>query len=96
VSLCELFGRTFLRGIWHNRELFSKVPWANWTSPITSLVTHAIDAGVFQGDVEPLDLLRALSGVATIRVGENWMRSAVRMVDLLLAGMSAKALGHGD
>jgi AcrR family transcriptional regulator len=65
-------------------------------SPITALVTHAVEAGVFQSDVEPLDLLRALSGVATIRVSESWKHSAVRMVDLLLAGMSAKAIGHGD
>jgi AcrR family transcriptional regulator len=76
-------------------DLYSKTP-DRLASPITALVAHAVDAGVFQSDVEPLDLLRALSGVATIRVNENWKRSAVRMVDLLLAGMSAKQLGHGN
>jgi AcrR family transcriptional regulator len=74
-------------------DLYSKTP-DRLASPITTLVTHAIETGTFESNVEPLDLLRALSGVATIRVNENWKRSAARMVDLLLAGMAAKA-GNG-
>ncbi|TCL06997.1 TetR/AcrR family transcriptional regulator [Sodalis ligni] len=76
-------------------DLYSKTP-DRLASPITALVAHAVETGAFHSDVEPLDLLRALSGVATIRVSENWKRSAVRMVDLLLAGMSATAPGPGD
>jgi len=68
-------------------DLYGKTP-DRLASPITALVSHAVEAGVLKGDIEPLDLLRALSGVATIRVSENWKRSAVQMVDLLLAGMS--------
>jgi len=34
-------------------------------------------------------LLRALSGVAHVRSSENWKRSAVQMVDILLKGMRA-------
>lgn len=62
----------------------------------TSAATHAVETGAFHSDVGPLDILRVLSGVATIRVSENWKRSAVRMVDLLLAGMSATTPGPGD
>lgn len=71
-------------------ELYSKTP-DRLASPITTLVSNAIDGGDMESDVEALDLLRALSGVATIRVGENWKSSAAPMVDLLLAGMSAKS-----
>jgi len=71
-------------------DLYSKTP-DRLASPITVLVTRAIEAGACKRDVEPLDLLRALSGVATIRATEDWKRSAVRMVDLLLEGMSPKA-----
>ena len=76
-------------------DLYSKTP-DRLASPITALVARAVAAGVCQRDVEPLDLLRALSGVATIRVSEDWKRSAIQMVELLLAGMSARASGHGD
>jgi AcrR family transcriptional regulator len=75
-------------------NLYSKTP-DRLASPITALVTYAVETGALQSDIEPLDLLRALSGVATIRVSENWKRSAGRIVDLLLAGMTAKAGGHG-
>jgi len=71
-------------------DLYSKTP-DRLVSPITALVTRAIEAGTCKPDVEPLDLLRALSGVATIRATEGWKRSAVRMVELLLTGMSAKS-----
>jgi len=74
-------------------DLYSKTP-DRLASPITALVTNAVEAGTCQRDVEPLDLLRALSGVATIRVSEDWKRSAVRMVELLLTGMSATGVAE--
>ncbi len=76
-------------------DLYSKTP-DRLASPITALVNNAVEKGAFENDIEPLDLLRALSGVATIRVSENWKRSAVQMVDLLLAGMTTKTPGHDD
>jgi hypothetical protein len=36
---------------------------------------------------EPLDLLRALYGVATATPGPNWVEGARRMVDILIAGL---------
>ncbi|KAF1005990.1 MAG: hypothetical protein GAK28_02898 [Luteibacter sp.] len=74
-------------------DLYSKTP-DRLVLPITALVGRAVEAGVCQPDVEPLDLLRALSGVATIRVTENWKSSAVRMVELLVAGMSTRTTGR--
>ncbi|WP_414442316.1 hypothetical protein [Burkholderia sp. 22PA0106] len=69
-------------------DLYSKTP-DRLASPITTLVNRSIETGQCHRDIEPLDLLRALSGVATIRVRENWKSSAVRIVELLLAGMVA-------
>lgn len=57
--------------------------------PIKALVAGGIATGVFRDDFEPHDLLRALSGVAHVRPGENWRRSAVQMVDILLKGMQS-------
>jgi AcrR family transcriptional regulator len=37
--------------------------------------------------IEPLDLLRALYGVATATPGPNWVQAARRMVDMLVAGL---------
>jgi AcrR family transcriptional regulator len=37
--------------------------------------------------IEPLDLLRALYGVATATPGPNWVEAARRMVDILVAGL---------
>jgi AcrR family transcriptional regulator len=39
--------------------------------------------------IEPLDLLRALYGVATATPGPNWVQAARRMVDMLVAGLKA-------
>jgi hypothetical protein len=52
-----------------------------------------VATGIFRDDIEPHDLLRALAGVAHVRPSENWKRSAVRMVDLLLKGMQSTRLG---
>jgi AcrR family transcriptional regulator len=57
--------------------------------PIKALVAGGVATGVFRADIEPHDLLRALAGVAHVRPSENWRRSAVRMVDLLMQGMQS-------
>lgn len=59
--------------------------------PIKALVARGVAAGVLRSDIEPLDLLRALSGVAHIRPGDTWKRQALRMADVLLAGLRLTA-----
>jgi hypothetical protein len=70
--------------------LYSKTP-HRLDIPIKSLVAGGGVAGAFRDDIEPHDLLRALAGVAHVRPSKNWKRSAVRMVDLLLNSLQAKA-----
>jgi len=70
--------------------LYSRTP-HRLDVPIKALVAGGVATGVFRDDIEPHDLLRALAGVAHVRPSENWKRSAVRMVDLLLKGMQSKS-----
>ncbi|MFC7400682.1 TetR/AcrR family transcriptional regulator [Chelatococcus sp. GCM10030263] len=67
-------------------RVYSKTP-QRLDVPVKALVSRGVANGVFRDDVEPHDLLRALSGVAHVRPGENWKRQAVRMVDLLVSGL---------
>jgi len=73
--------------------IYSKTP-HRLDVPVKALVSRGVAAGVFRDDIEPHDLLRALSGVAHVRPSENWKRQAVRMVDLLLGGLQLNARDH--
>jgi AcrR family transcriptional regulator len=54
---------------------------------IGSLVDRAVASGAIRLDIEPLDLLRALAGVAGISSVPGWEESAKRLVDILIAGV---------
>ena len=68
-----------------SEPLYSGTP-ALLSPPINLLVERANDSGEITIDITPLDLLRAIVGVATIRPGTGWKRQAVVLVDLLLRG----------
>ena len=53
---------------------------------IDSLVHRAAESGDIRSDLEPLDLLRALAGVANLSASPDWEASAKRLVDILLLG----------
>ena len=56
---------------------------------IGRLVDAGVGAGVIRSDVEPLDLLRAVSGVCLLPqfTGDDWRVHAKRVVGLLMDGM---------
>lgn len=56
-------------------------------SSVAMLVERASEAGEVRVEVEALDLLRALAGVATAGPGPNWQQSARNLVDILIAGI---------
>lgn len=62
--------------------------------PVKALVSRGVATGVFRDDIEPHDLLRALSRVAHVRLSKNWKLQAVRMVDILLCGLQLNARDH--
>jgi AcrR family transcriptional regulator len=54
---------------------------------IALLVDRAVASGAIRLDIDPLDLLRALAGVAGISSAPGWEESAKRLVDILIAGV---------
>jgi AcrR family transcriptional regulator len=59
---------------------------AQMQQAIHVLVKRAIKSGDIRKDVEPMDLLRALIGVAYVPSHPDWQQSAKRLVDILIAG----------
>lgn len=62
---------------------------------IQTLVGRAVDAGDIRNDIDPLDLLRALVGVANVAASPDWEASAKRLVDILLLGSKPAITGDG-
>ena len=57
---------------------------------VAKLVDRAVASGDIRLDVDPLDLLRALAGVANVSAGSNGKQAAKRMVDILIAGIRTR------
>jgi AcrR family transcriptional regulator len=53
---------------------------------IRGLVKRAVASGDIRKDLDPIDLLRALVGVANVSASPDWQQSARRLVDILIAG----------
>ena len=53
---------------------------------IRRLVKRAIKSGDIRKDMDPIDLLRALIGVAHVSTSPDWQQSARRLVDILITG----------
>ena len=53
---------------------------------IRALVKRAMKSGDIRKDLDPIDLLRALLGVAKMATSPDWEQSARRLVDILVLG----------
>jgi AcrR family transcriptional regulator len=53
---------------------------------IRALVKRAIKSGDIRKDLDPIDLLRALIGVANVATSTDWQQSARRLVEILILG----------
>jgi AcrR family transcriptional regulator len=53
---------------------------------LRALVKRAVKSGDIRKDLDPVDLLRALVGVANVATSPDWQQSARRLVDILIAG----------
>ncbi len=62
-------------------------------SAIATLVARAVASGEIRLELDPLDLLRALAGVANVSSSPNWEQSAKRLVDILIAGVRTSSVG---
>jgi AcrR family transcriptional regulator len=54
---------------------------------IRALVKRAIKSGDIRKDLDPIDLLRALIGVANVSTSPDWQQSARRLVEILILGV---------
>jgi AcrR family transcriptional regulator len=59
------------------------------TDCITQLAERARSSGDIRADVEPGDVLRGLVGLTYGNTDPGWQASALRLVDVLMAGMRA-------
>jgi AcrR family transcriptional regulator len=53
---------------------------------LRALVKRAIKSGDIRKDLDPIDLVRAIVGVANVSASPDWQQSARRLVDILIAG----------
>jgi AcrR family transcriptional regulator len=53
---------------------------------LRALVKRAIKSGDIRKDLDPIDLLRAIVGVANVATSPDWQQSARRLIDILIAG----------
>src|SRR5271154_1025428 len=60
--------------------------YAQMQEAIHALVKRAIKSGDIRRDLDPIDLLRALVGVAYVPSHPDWQQSAKRLVDILING----------
>jgi AcrR family transcriptional regulator len=58
---------------------------------ISRLVDRAVASTDIRLDLDPLDLLRALAGVANLGSGPDGERAAKRLIDILIAGIRARS-----
>jgi AcrR family transcriptional regulator len=60
--------------------------YAQMQEAIRALVKRAIKSGDIRKDLDPMDLIRALVGVANVTTTPDWQQSARRLVDILVTG----------
>lgn len=60
---------------------------------VRALVKRAVESGDVREDLDPIDLLRALIGVANVTTSPDWEQSARRLVDILILG--SRPVGEG-
>lgn len=54
---------------------------------IDTLTARAVENGDIRLDIEPIELLRAVAAVADKKIGDHWRESAIRLADIIIAGM---------
>jgi hypothetical protein len=59
---------------------------------LRALVKCTIKSGDIRKDLDPIDLLRALVGVANVAASPDWQQSAKRLVDILITGARTGAV----
>jgi AcrR family transcriptional regulator len=85
IAAKELIAPALNTLVGDHKKMF-EVSYAQMHEAIRSLVKRAIKSGDIRRDLDPIDLLRALVGVANVATSPDWQQSARRLVDILVSG----------
>jgi AcrR family transcriptional regulator len=85
IAAKELIAPALNTLVGDHKKVFA-ASYAQMHEAIRSLVNRAIQSGDIRGDLDPIDLLRALVGVANVATSPDWQQSARRLVDILVSG----------
>jgi AcrR family transcriptional regulator len=75
-----------LKALLGDPQKVCEASYARIREAIRALVKRAQKSRDIRKDLDPLDLLRALIGVASVATSPDWQPSARRLVDILIAG----------
>jgi AcrR family transcriptional regulator len=62
------------------------------TTAIQSLVKRAVESGDLRGDIDGMDMLRAIAGLSAVAPAADWPESAKKMVEILILGSKPVAV----
>ena len=85
IAAKELIAPALNTLVGDHKKMF-EASYAQTLEAIRSLVKRAIKSGDIRRDLDPIDLIRALVGVANVATGPEWQQSARRLVDILVTG----------
>jgi len=71
--------------VWGHSKVI-EASYAQTQAAIRALVKRASESGEMRRDIDAVDLLKALVGVAFMSASPDWQQSARRLVDILIAG----------
>jgi AcrR family transcriptional regulator len=85
IAAKELIAPALNTLIGDHKKMF-EASYAQTLEAIRSLVKRAIKSGDIRRDLDAIDLIRALVGVANVASSPEWQQSARRLVDILVTG----------
>jgi len=85
IAAKKLIAPVFNSLVGDSNKVFEASHALTWDA-IRALVKRAIQSGDIRKDLDAIDLLRALIGVANVSTSPGWQESARRLVDILISG----------
>ena len=85
IAAKELIAPALNTLVGDHKKVFA-ASYAQMQEAIRSLVKRAIKSGDVRKDLDGMDLVRALVGVANVTTSPDWQQSARRLVDILVTG----------
>ena len=85
IAAKELIASALNTLVGDHKKVF-EASYAQMHQAVRRLVKRAIESGDIRPDLDPVDLPRALVGIASVSTSPDWQHSAKRLVEILIAG----------